>query len=317
MIRPLVILFLIPIFLKSQSDSIVEKDIIQTLANYRTKLLTENVRAVDNLRILINKFSEIDTLCDEFDNMILNITYLKNFYKYSNEDILRISKENCPYCNFIYKIKAEDIENIASNSELIDLFLSGALTSTYPFPIYPKSTIFTEIGFYQIKSGQKIGEIGAGNGTFSIILAMLNKDVQININEISKGFISYINSKINKNYQLLDTSKIMTIIGTKSNSNFSKNQFDRIIIRNSFHHFTKKEKMLHSINQALNQDGKLCLYEPVLDSTGYDKRCNSILDKKYLLQVIEKNGFKLEEEKKLDEDNMLLLKFTKTNKRKN
>ena len=82
MIRPLVILFLIPIFLKSQSDSIVEKDIIQTLVNYRTKLLTENVRAVDNLRILINKFSEIDTLCDEFGNMILNITYLKNFYKY-------------------------------------------------------------------------------------------------------------------------------------------------------------------------------------------------------------------------------------------
>ena len=73
MIRPLVILFLIPIFLKSQSDSIVEKDIIQTLANYRTKLLTDNVRAVDNLRILINKFSEIDTLCDEFGLSLIHI----------------------------------------------------------------------------------------------------------------------------------------------------------------------------------------------------------------------------------------------------
>jgi SAM-dependent methyltransferase len=311
MIRSLIIIFLTPFFLKSQGDLILEKDIIQTLVNYRTKLLTENVRSVDNLRILINKLAEIDTVCDEFESIILSIIYLKNIYKYSNESVLRIVNKNCKNCKYLENIREEDIENIASNSELIDLFLLRTLNPSYPFSIYPKSTIFAEISFYQIEAEQKIGEIGAGNGTFSIILAMLSKEIQISVNEINKGFIYYINTKINKNFQLLDTSKILAIKGTKSNINFSKDQFDRIIIRNSFHHFTKKDKMLHSINQALKHGGKLCLFEPVLESPGPDKRCNKILDKKYLFDIIEKNGFKLEEEKKLEDAGMLLLRFRK------
>lgn len=312
MLRSLLILLFVPHFLASQGEYIKDKDIIQALVNYRAKLLTENVKAVDKLRIFINNFSEIDTsLYEEFEDVTLNINYLKNICNYSNELILDIAKKNITNSKIKDEITEEYIENIASNSELIDLFLFKALNPVYPFLINPKSTIFTEVKFYQIEAGQKIGEIGAGNGTFSVILAMLNKGIQINVNDLSNGSIEYINTKIKNNVKLLDASKIAVIQGTKSKTNFSNDQFDRIIIRNSFHHFTKKDKMLKSIRNVLKPDGKLCLYEPVLDESGHEKRCKQILERKILFEIIEKNGFRLEEEKKLETNRMLLLKFIK------
>lgn len=310
MIRFLAYVLLLTSSLRGQNSLFNEADIIQTLAEYRSKLIKENVKATDDVRMLEKSWGELDPDNEEFEILALNIISLKNKYNYSNQAILRIAKKSCPNCKLVDKITEQGIGIIIENSELIDLVLDGVLKSNYPFAINPNSTISTEMCFYQIESGQKIGEIGAGNGAFSIILGMVTKEVQIYINELDKGFVDYIGAKINKNDQLLDVSKIEAIQGSKSTTEFAENEFDRIIIRNAFHHFTKKEKMLESIKQALKDNGKLCLYEPVLNQLGGGSNCEKVLDRQYLLKIIEESGFLLEEEKNLG-NSSILLRFSK------
>jgi SAM-dependent methyltransferase len=314
MLRFLLFLLLLPISLKSQIDPLTELDIIQTLTTYRSKLLKENVHAADSLRVLEKKWGELDPKDEAFEALTINIIFLKSVYDFTTPGILRIVKKRYGKKRYgkqelVEKITEGDIEIILKNSELLDLVLDEAVKPSYPFPINPKSRIFTELSFYQIESGQKIGELGAGNGTFSVILAMATKEVQIFVNELNQGYVDYIQTKIQKNAQLLDVSKIQTIKGSKSETKFPENELDRIVIRNAFHHFSKKEKMLKSINAALKGNGKLCLYEPILGKSNRKDVCVKALERSYLVKVIEENGFILEEEKDLESG--MLFRFRK------
>ena len=310
MIRTLVILLMLPVCLSSQELIFSESKIIQNVIDYRSKLIKENIKSTDNLRILEKNWGELDPNNEEFELITLNLKALKSRSDYSANTLLRIVKKDCERCKLIEMISEQDIEIILENSELLDLVLEGVLKPNYPFAINPKSTIFSELEFYQIETGQRIGEIGAGNGTFSILLGMLSDEIQIVINELEKGFVNYIGEKISNNNQLLDASKIEVVKGTKSNTGLRDNQFDKIIIRNAFHHFSKKEKMLESIKESLSENGKLYLYEPILVPSGKGSSCDKVLDKQYLLTLIEENGFLLEKEKKLD-NSSVLLRFSK------
>jgi len=309
MIRTLLILLMLPVYLSSQDLIFSESEIIQCVSDYRSKLIKENIKATDNLRILENNWGELDPKNEEFELITLNIIALKSRSDYSTKSLLRIVKRDCEGCKLVENITEQDIEIILENSELIDLVLEGVLKSNYPFAINPKSSVFAELEFYQIESGQTIGEIGAGNGTFSILLGMISDEIQIVINELEKGFVDYISEKISKNAQLLDVSKIEAIKGTKSKTGLRENQFDKIIIRNAFHHFSKKEKMLESIKQSLSENGKIYLYEPILVPSGNGNSCDKVLDKRYLVTIIEENGFLLEEEKYVGSS--VLLRFSK------
>lgn len=310
MIRTLLILLVLPVYLTSQELIFSESGIIRSVTDYRSKLIKENIKATDNLRVLEKNWGELEPDNEEFELITLNIIALKSRSDYSANALLRIVKRDCEGCKLVEKITEQDIEIILENSELLDLVLEGVLKSNYPFAINPNSSIFTELEFYQIEAGQKIGEIGAGNGTFSILLGMLSNEIQIVINELEKGFVNYIDKKISNNAQLLDVSKIEATKGTKSNTGLKENQFDKIIIRNAFHHFSNKEKMLESIRQSLSKNGKLYLYEPILVPSGSGSSCDKVLDKRYLLTLIEENGFLFEEEKKLD-NSSVLLRFSK------
>lgn len=104
---------------------------------------------------------------------------------------------------------------------------------------------------------------------------------------------------------------IQLIKGDKKNANFEHNSLDKIIIRNAFHHFSKEKAMLKSIKAALKPDGKLYLYEPVIDlrekSCKQCKYCNKVLKKSKLTAILSKNHYVLEEEVQLE--NCLLLKY--------
>lgn len=306
----LLIVFAFPFCLSSQDLIYSESGAIQRITAYRSRLIEEDIEATDKLRILENNWGELDPNNEEFELITLNLIALKSTHNYSTKLLLRVVKRDCKGCKLVEKISAQDIEIMLEKSELLDLVLGGVLKSSYPFAINPKSSIFTELAFYEIESGQRIGEVGAGSGTFSLILGMLSSEIQIVANELEKGYVHYIGQKVSNNAQLLDASKIKVIKGTKSKTGFKENQFDKIIIRNAFHHFSKKDKMLASISKSLSENGKLYLYEPILVSSGNQNNCNKVLEKGYILSSMEQNGFVLEAEKSLG-NSMVLLRFGK------
>jgi len=86
------------------------------------------------------------------------------------------------------------------------------------------------------------------------------------------------------------------VIGDKSSPNFEENEMDIIIIRNSFHHFKKKDKMLKSISSALKSNGILYIKDPVKELDTDGAMCHQAMYKQALVDVVTKNGFKMEAE---------------------
>ncbi|MEZ4980037.1 MAG: class I SAM-dependent methyltransferase [Saprospiraceae bacterium] len=275
--KPLLFLLFIPTLLSSQELIYSESNFIKTIVVYRSKLLLENIEAADNLRVLEKNWGQLDSDNEEFKFISLMLIQLGQSFEYPTNFLLKQVKKECTGCKIAEILTEEEVKIILENSELLDLVQSGMLKPNYPFTVNPNSDVFKELEFYKIAKGDKIAELGAGNGTFSIILGLLSKEINIAVNEIEVGFLQYIKRKLEKNDGELDASKFELIEGKKSSANLPENQFDKVIIRNAFHHFSKKEKMLASIKEALKKEGKLFLYEPVL-TTG--SNCEMVMSKK-------------------------------------
>lgn len=296
----MIILSFIPTIIFSQNYEISLQELIEKLTEYRSKIISENKSSINNLRLLEHKWGEFDIHTEEFKNLALNIIISKKVYDFSAKSILRAIRKECPECKLKDKITEEDIEILGENYELLDLILEDILKPTYPYVLNANTEMYKEIEFYKINNNDKIGEIGAGNGTFSIILGMLNKELNISINELSYSFIKYIEQKVSKNNVLFQGDKISIIKGEKKTTNFEGGKYDKIIIRNSFHHFSNKDKMLESIRRSLKPNGRLYLNEPIKELDPEEKICKDLLTKEKLINEIERNGFDIEKQEQLE-----------------
>jgi len=93
--------------------------------------------------------------------------------------------------------------------------------------------------------------------------------------------------------------------GRKKETKFEPASLDKIIIRNSFHHFSKKEAMLASIKTSLKPNGVLFLQEPLKSGKG----CAMKMEEAEIKEILISNGFILEKE--MNVEDKLVLKFLK------
>lgn len=113
--------------------------------------------------------------------------------------------------------------------------------------------------------------------------------------------IDFLQNKINRNRELLFKNErfIDVAIGKKKYLNLSK-RVDKIIIRNSFHHFSKKEKMLNSIPNYLNTNGMVIFIEPMKPNITSIDSCDKKLDYQTIIEYINSSPLKIIEEKIVD-----------------
>lgn len=268
--------------------------IIQPLTAYRSKILEENPKAIDQIEVLMEKWGEIVTELneeEEFFMLIFHSLYMKNRYQYSTEFICKFMSRRYKKTVLRYGIEESDIELFLKCSQFFDLIAEGIVISEYPYVLEKPEELYRELNFYEIQAGHKIAELGAGTGFFSLLLGLISSEIDITVNEIDKYAVRYTQTRLDENASLLDTSRVKTVVGSKSDTKLTKNTYDRIIIRNSFHHFSKEKKMLASIKEALKQDGKLCLYEPITERR--IAACKKVLAREDLISTITKGGFKL------------------------
>ncbi|HRI32986.1 MAG TPA: hypothetical protein PLD02_04485, partial [Saprospiraceae bacterium] len=57
--------------------------------------------------------------------------------------------------------------------------------------------------------------------------------------------------------------------GSSTSTGMEDSTFDKIIIRNTFHHFRKKDKMLQSIMKSMNDETELIILEPFMNGKSY------------------------------------------------
>ena len=110
----------------------------------------------------------------------------------------------------------------------------------------------------ELKEGMVIGEIGAGRGRYSIILAeAVGKNGLIYANDIDKEDLDYLDLRCERD----GITNITIIRGKELDPLLPDNKIDMIFIVNSYHHFSSPVELLQNAQSALKQSGTLVIIE--------------------------------------------------------
>ena len=308
----LIFLFLFPISNNAQEKASTEQKLIEAIVNYRDFIFLKDGKSPVLLKNLLGKWSNVGASIDEQDDFIEQVRLLSSYTFNFSKLVKKLSKNKELHKGLVSNFTKEDLIIIENNGELLDLILrEEVLKLEYPFKLKPTAYIFKEVDFYEIKPNKRIGEIGAGAGMFSLILSLVFEDLELHINELPKWFLSSIGERFEKAEPLIKAKSFSLVNGKKDSSKLEGLDLDKIIIRNTFHHFSKKEEMLESVKQSLKQDGRLFIAEPTTKLTP-SKLCGLILDEAFIKETIENSGFELVKEQILGV--WLLMEFKVKNK---
>lgn len=299
------IFLVLPLKSDCQDWKSTQQNFIKELTIRRAKLMVENEKGVFELKELIENWNAKESDPERIKNLIFQIQHGVKVLGFSCKRLQKKLKKTYPGFVLAEEFSEKEYETLIRNSDLIDLITGSVLKPKYPFQLDSKSLVFKELKFYEFKQNETVGEIGAGNGMFSSLLSLLDVDLTLFVNEVDYTKISFLRKNMFTNFAANRSSKITIVKGKKSKTKFLPASLDKIIIRNSFHHFSKKEAMLASIKEALKPNGVLFLNEPIKS----DKGCKKRMEKPEIKEILQQNGFKLEKEMNIE--GVLLLKYFK------
>lgn len=120
--------------------------------------------------------------------------------------------------------------------------------------------------FIDLKKGDIVTEIGAGDGINIGVMSMVYDSVtfvaqDINTKVLNDNTYNKIIKKYSKYRQAPQTNTFEKVIGTMTSSNLPDNKFDELFIINSFHDFDNQDEMLDDIYKKLKPNGRFILLE--------------------------------------------------------
>lgn len=234
-----------------------DKKIISALNAYRDPLLKDT--------FLMKKFIEI---ADKFDTddqhigkfgVILGLATDQNYFMLGNDMFLNmLLKKRKPEYRDVDALK-QDIDFVSKNAVPLYLIQNGIINDVYPFKLIVKSFLMEELLACNVEPIEYVAEIGAGDGFFSLLLKNIYQPTVLHLNELTPVYLEVIRNQYGKlpNNNL---TNVDFIVGTKTATNLP-DKYDKIIIRNTFHHFTEKEMMMKDIISKLKPEGKMIIIE--------------------------------------------------------
>jgi SAM-dependent methyltransferase len=155
-----------------------------------------------------------------------------------------------------------------------------------------------ELDFYKFKPGQTIASIGAQCGNWEAAYAATTDSIRFYLEDIDT--CSFNKKQVGFAWHYYDslrgsamTSNYTMITGTEESTRLPENTFDKIIIINSFHEFTRRDEMLADIKSKLKPDGILYIDETVPKKEGQlHAQCKKpMLTPDEMISILTKNGY--------------------------
>ncbi len=138
----------------------------------------------------------------------------------------------------------------------------------------------------ELKEGMVVGEIGAGRGRYSVILAdAVGKNGLIYANDIDKGDLDYLGLRCERD----GITNITIIIGKELDPLLPENKLDMIFIVNSYHHFSSPIELLQNAHAALKTTGTLVIIEGVPGR--YGRGSSHATPKEDLISQVKEAGY--------------------------
>jgi arsenite methyltransferase len=141
----------------------------------------------------------------------------------------------------------------------------------------------------ELEKGMVIGEIGAGRGRYSVILAAaVGKNGLIYANDIDKEDLAYLDLRCERD----GITNITNISGKELDPLLPDNKLDMIFIVNSYHHFSSPVELLQNAKPALKASGTLVIIEGVPGR--YGRGSTHATPKEDLISQVKEAGFKFD-----------------------
>jgi ubiquinone/menaquinone biosynthesis C-methylase UbiE len=138
----------------------------------------------------------------------------------------------------------------------------------------------------ELSKGMIVGEIGAGKGRYSVILANhVGENGHIFANDIDKESLEYLDFRCKRD----GIDNITTIMGQENDPLLPENKLDMIFIVNAYHHISHPVEVLENAYPALKSSGTLVIIEGVPGR--YGGHSSHTTSKKELISQTEKAGF--------------------------
>lgn len=167
-----------------------------------------------------------------------------------------------------------------------------------------------EIRQYRLKHGDMIADIGTGSAYFERALAKYADNITVYSNEINAGMVAKLQTKLAL-LDLYDNKNITyaAVLGDARSAHLPKGKFDKIIIRNTFHHFSYPDEMLQDLKTNLKKGGKLYIVDIMMDEVSKAPQCPNHIAKAAQLEHMTENGFVLVRATPLSYDEFQLFEF--------
>jgi len=165
--------------------------------------------------------------------------------------------------------------------------------------LQPPETVIEAI---DLKEGMIVGEIGAGRGRYSVILAeSVGEKGHIYANDIDKESLDYLDFRCERD----GIDNITPIMGKETKPLLPENKLDMIFIVNSYHHFSQAVQLLENAFPALKSTGTLVIIEGA-PGRGYSGHTTPQKD---LITQVEKAGFTFDRiAVELEKDNIYIFR---------
>ncbi len=269
---------------------------IKGLVGYRNELIARNPEGFKRLWQMEQLWKVSDK--EEVGDFVLNVVFANRIEGMSPERIIKKYLKHEPDFKSIHLLTEATIQTVLENDAWMNLLIHGHLKPNPPFQLDAETALFEELSFYKIRNGMHLAELGAGDGTFSLLLGLAFDSLHVYVNDIDKGAMQYSAWSINECKSLRPSNQYFSVEGKRNSTGLEGVHLDKIIIRNSFHHFSNKPAMLASIRASLLPDGDLYVTDPTIQP-GKEHDCKMIMPQEGIRAVLLANGFTIVEEKQL------------------
>src|SRR5690606_33093835 len=95
------------------------------------------------------------------------------------------------------------------------------------------------------------------------------------IDHYAVAALPHVTAKYLSIRETANSNTLSIVQGSVSASGLPEGIFDKIIVRETFHHFETPDAMLYDIRMLLKPAGQLFVYEPYTEASFYSRDCGS------------------------------------------
>lgn len=114
------------------------------------------------------------------------------------------------------------------------------------------------IAALHLKPGMSVGDVGAGTGFYSLRIAQaILPGGMVYANDIQRGMLE----RIENNAAARHITNVVTVLGTETDPRLPVLKLDLVLLVDVYHEFSRPQRMLDHIHDALKPGGRLVLLE--------------------------------------------------------